>query len=145
MVKLKEKEGTNNKPIMSQNKKKRGETEIEIIMRQTGGSYTKCAGVLALWRLWQRMDVASLLAEADISYGKEENKAPSLSFAKTVGPLVGAASDRRIAQRFGGEASARWSKIISTNGRSTALWLKSATHGDAFTRRGYGGCSGSRS
>jgi hypothetical protein len=105
LVRLKEKQTTTNKPSMSQKKKKRAKTQIEVIMRQTGGSYTKCAGVLALWRLWQRLDVASLLAEAEISYGKEENKASSLSFAKTVGPLVGAASDRRIAQRFGGEAS----------------------------------------
>lgn len=94
-----------NKPPMSQNKKKTTETQIELIIRQSGGTYTKCAGVLALWRLWQRMDVAGLLAEADIRYGKEENKAPTLSFAKTVGPLVGATSDRRVAQRFSGEPS----------------------------------------
>ena len=89
---------------MRQAKSKRV-TPIEVAIRQSGGTYTECAGVLALWRLWQEMEVADLLKEAGIHYGKEKEKAPGLSFAATIGPLVGASSDRRIAQRFGGEPS----------------------------------------
>lgn len=90
---------------MSQLKDRNGITQIEMVIRQNGGSYTEFAGVLALWRLWHQMDVAHLLEEADIYYGEEPDLGPTLSFAATVGPLAGASSDRRIAQRFGGEAS----------------------------------------
>ena len=90
---------------MSQIKGSNGKTQIEMVISENGGTYTEFAGVLALWRLWHQMDVPRLLQTVDITYGEEPDLAPTLSFAATIGPLVGAASDRRIAQRFGGEAS----------------------------------------
>jgi hypothetical protein len=90
---------------MSQDNGRPERTQIELVISENGGASTEFAGVLELWRLWQKLGVNEWLDEAGIRYGDQENKAATLSFAAMVGPLVNAISDRRIAQRFDQEPS----------------------------------------
>ena len=64
--------------------------------------HTRYAGSLALQEVWRRFQVGDLLQETGIRYGQQSDRAPSMSFALTLGPLVGADSIRQTAYRFGG-------------------------------------------
>jgi hypothetical protein len=78
---------------------------LQIQVRASQERQTGYAGIAALQRVWQRLDVAGLLAQAGIHYGQGCDKAADFAFALTVGPLAQAHSVRRVAQRFGGERS----------------------------------------
>ncbi len=80
-------------------------TEIQMELAEEEPSQTRYAGALAWQGVWERFGVAEVLAESDICYGQESDRANDLAFALSLGPLVNADSERRIAQRFGGEPS----------------------------------------
>ena len=90
---------------MSQHKIIEQSLQIDVRPAERNLHYTGYAGTLALRRVWHQLDVDAVLQESAIHYGKGKDKAPAMSFALAVGPLVEAGSIRRIAQRFGGEAS----------------------------------------
>ncbi|MEZ4836245.1 MAG: hypothetical protein R2873_30320 [Caldilineaceae bacterium] len=66
---------------------------------------TRYAGALAWQKVWTYFDVASVLSESEITYGQDRDAARDMMFGMSLGRLVNAHSGRRIAQRFGGEAS----------------------------------------
>lgn len=79
------------------------EIQTERVEEEPG--QTRYAGALAWHGVWERFGMAEVLAESDIRYGQETDRANDLGFALSLGPLVNADSERRIAQRFGGEPS----------------------------------------
>jgi hypothetical protein len=77
--------------------------QIIVVVEAERPQHTRYAGALAYQRAWDRFGVDRLLAEAGIHYGRERDQAPDMSLALSLGPLVGANSIRKVAQRFGGE------------------------------------------
>ena len=75
---------------------------IDVVAPDDRTPHTRYAGSLALQEVWRRFRVGDLLQEAGIRYGQQSDRAPSMSFALTLGPLVGADSIRQTAYRFGG-------------------------------------------
>ncbi len=80
-------------------------SEIQMELAEEIPRQTRYAGALAWHGVWERFGVAEVLAASDIRYGQETDRANDLAFALSLGPLVNAPSERRIAQRFGGEPS----------------------------------------
>jgi len=78
--------------------------QITVVVEPETQPHTRYAGALAYQQAWKRFGVDNLLAEAGIHYGREVDRAPEMSLALSLGPLVGARSIRKVAQRFGGEA-----------------------------------------
>ena len=75
---------------------------IDVVVPSNRTPHTRYAGSLALQEVWRRFQVGDLLQETGIRYGQQSDRAPSMSFALTLGPLVGADSIRQTAYRFGG-------------------------------------------
>lgn len=81
------------------------EQEIQVEIMDEKPLVTRYAGALAWQKVWRYFDVPSVLSKSKITYGQEKDIAPDIMFGLSLGPLVNADSGRRIAQRFGGEAS----------------------------------------
>ena len=77
-------------------------SSIDVVVPSNRTPHTRYAGSLALQEVWRRFQVGDLLQETGIRYGQQSDRAPSMSFALTLGPLVGADSIRQTAYRFGG-------------------------------------------
>lgn len=67
--------------------------------------FSRYGGILAWRECYERLGVAKILEQAAIHYGVEEDKAAEMSYLLTSAPFVNATSQRRVSQRFGGEAS----------------------------------------
>ena len=80
--------------------------QVRIVVEPETGLHTRYAGALAYQRAWHRFDMDTLLSNAGIRYGQEVDRAPELSLAWSLGPLVQANSLRKVVQRFGGDATA---------------------------------------
>ncbi|MEZ4834933.1 MAG: hypothetical protein R2873_23595, partial [Caldilineaceae bacterium] len=81
------------------------EREIQVEVIDEKPLVTRYAGALAWQKVWTYFDVASVLSESEITYGQDRDAARDMMFGMSLGRLVNAHSGRRIAQRFGGEAS----------------------------------------
>jgi len=79
--------------------------QIEVVIEPEVEFHTRYGGALAYQQAWERFGVAELLSQAGIHYGQELDRAPEMSLALSLGPLVEAHSTLKVAQRFGGEAS----------------------------------------
>jgi hypothetical protein len=99
------KETMNRRPFMSKTTITPFGTEIQVEIVNEKPLMTRYAGALAWQEVWAYFDVPTVLAESEIRYGQEKDLAQDLMFGLSLGPLVNAHSVRRIAQRFGGEAS----------------------------------------
>lgn len=77
--------------------------QVEILQSEVG--FTRYSGALALKQIWKQLKMPALLRKAEITYGQGEDKAADYLYALCVGTLVEANSVRRVAQRFGAEAS----------------------------------------
>ena len=64
-------------------------------------------GLPAFKEVWQQIEGDVILDQANVRYGQNVNKVPDLSFLLLSTPFVNADSQRRVAQRFGGEASVK--------------------------------------
>lgn len=62
-------------------------------------------GILAWQECYERLGVKKILEQVGIYYGREEDKAPTMSYLLTTAPFVNATSQRQVSQRFGGEQS----------------------------------------
>lgn len=88
------------------NKEPETRRSIVVIIEESSSTLkTRYAGALAFKGAWQRFSTNKLLSLAGIYYGQDINKAPDMAFGLTLGPLVGAGSILKVAQRFGGEPS----------------------------------------
>lgn len=67
--------------------------------------FSRYGGILAWQECYERLGVKKILNQAGIHYGIDENKAPEMNYLLTTAPFVNATSQRRVSQRFGGEAS----------------------------------------
>jgi len=63
-------------------------------------------GIPAFKQSWQYIGVETVLQRANVHYGQDVDKAGDMSFLLMSAPFVDATSQRKVAQRFGGEASA---------------------------------------
>lgn len=62
-------------------------------------------GIPAFKQGWQRLGVETILQQANVQYGQDVDKAGDMSFLLGSAPFVDASSQRKVTQRFGGEAS----------------------------------------
>lgn len=90
---------------MKNHTRKVGRDQVQVHSTTKETSYTHYAGVLTLVEVWQRLGVSEMLSKADIHYGTQEDQAEAMSFVLTMAPFVGARSNTKAAQRFGGEPS----------------------------------------
>lgn len=77
--------------------------KIGLVVEPETQLHTRYAGALAYQQTWKRLGVDELLVEADIHYGQEIDQASDMSLALSLGPLIGANSILKVAQRLGGE------------------------------------------
>lgn len=68
-------------------------------------TFSRYGGILAWKESWHRLGIEKILTQAQIHYGCSGDKAPEMSYLLTTAPFVNATSQRRVSQRFGGEAS----------------------------------------
>jgi hypothetical protein len=90
---------------MNKDKQHKPEKQVEIIQSQQES--TRYSGAVAIRRLWKKLNVPQMIKRTGIEYGQGANQAAEMIYALTVGPLCEAHSVKKIAQRFGGEASAQ--------------------------------------
>jgi len=82
-----------------------GNNQVQVQVSDTVEGHTAYAGMISMFKVWQRFGVSEMLDKADIHYGCEGDQAEEMSFVLTVEPFVGATSVTKAAQRFGGEPS----------------------------------------
>jgi len=90
---------------MKNHKRKTDKYQVQVELTTAAPQQTQYAGLLAVQRVWERLDVAALLETAQICYAGSVTAAAEMSFMLAVQPWVAADSQRKVAQRFGGEPS----------------------------------------
>lgn len=69
-------------------------------------------GIPALKESWRSIGGESVWQQANIRYGQGEDKAADIAFLLLSAPFVNARSQRRVTQRFGGEASEQEGDVL---------------------------------
>ncbi len=79
--------------------------QVEFSAAEEAVLHTEYAGIVMMHHLWKAIGVENMLDNAGIQYGSQPEAASEMSFMLNVQPWIRSDSQRRAAQRFGGEPS----------------------------------------
>lgn len=90
---------------MNKHKTNVKETTVPYAVDQSTDELARYGGIPAFKQSWHALGGHTVMQQANIHYGQESDKAGDLSFLLLSAPFVNATSQRKVAQRFGGEGS----------------------------------------
>lgn len=80
-------------------------TAIPYAVDARSDELSRYGGIPAFKQSWQALQGNTVLQQANIHYGQGVDKVADLSFLLLSAPFVNATSQRKVAQRFGGEGA----------------------------------------
>lgn len=106
---------------MNKHNPKVKETVVPYVVDDSPDEYSAYGGIVALKQIWEQIGASSILQRANIRYGVKVDKAAEMGFLLLSAPFVQASSQRRVTQRFGGEASEEEADVLLAEQLTNAI------------------------
>jgi hypothetical protein len=90
---------------MNKHKTNVKETTVPYAVDESRDELARYGGIPAFQQSWSALGGDTVLQQASIRYGQESDKVADLSLLLLSAPFVNATSQRKVAQRFGGEGA----------------------------------------